>query len=158
MEKKDSSVGMKVLEIREISFSNKLTDYVIENFREDKLIFKLGISVNGVESKNIINLLINVNYLMQDENSPKKQIEFLKMETETSFKLDNPNENHVKYNDDGKRIFIHDDLMALFLNVAIGATRGMLAYKVASLPINLVLPMVDLSNFIDEKKRKKVKK
>jgi hypothetical protein len=155
MAKKESNVGMKVLEIREISFSNKLTDYVIENFQENKLIFKLGISVNGIKSENIINLLINVNYLMNDEKNPKKPIEFLNMETETSFKLDKPDEIHVKYHEDGKRIFIHDELMALFLNVGIGATRGMLAYKVASLPINLVLPMVDLSNFIDQKKEKK---
>ena len=156
MDNKKSSVGMKVLEIREISFSNKLTDYVIENFEEDKLIFKLGVSVIGVEAENIINLLVNVNYLMKDENNPKKQIEFFKMETETSFKLDKPNETHVKYHDDGKRIFINDELMALFLNVAIGATRGMLAYKVASLPINLVLPMVDLSNFIDKTNLEKI--
>tara|TARA_R110002012_G_scaffold55398_4_gene141458 strand:- start:122485 stop:122967 length:483 start_codon:yes stop_codon:yes gene_type:complete len=149
MEEKENSVGIKLLEIREVLFSNKMSDYLVDNFDEDKLNFKLGFSVTGDKKKNIINLSVIINYLFVDKKKYKKPLEFLKLETETSFQLFNTTEEQIKFEKGSNRIFIGDDLMLLFMNSAIGATRGMLAYKIASLPINFIFPLIDVARVLN---------
>lgn len=109
--------------------------------------------VKGDSERNTISFSTMVNYSFKDDEQ-NKPIVFIKLETETKFKVSNITDKAIKFHVKGNEIFINDDLMNLFLTTSFGATRGMLAYKMASLPINLVLPLIDLSPFI--KKRKEI--
>lgn len=149
MSEKNTNIGLKIINIRELSFVNKLTDFIVDNFSDEKLDFNIGMLVKGDSKKNTVSLSIFVSYLFDDEDK-KKKIEFIKLETETTFKLYDFSDDELKYLDEDGEIFISDDLMNLFLNTSIGAIRGMFAYKMASLPINIVLPLLDISSFIKD--------
>ncbi|AFU69462.1 hypothetical protein P700755_002724 [Psychroflexus torquis ATCC 700755] len=149
MSEKNTNIGLKIINIRELSFVNKLTDFIVDNFSEDKLDLNIGMFVRGSSDKNTVSLTVFVSYSFEDEEKNKK-IEFIKLETETIFKLFDVSEDELKFLDENDEIYISDDLMNLFLDASIGAIRGMFAYKTASLPINLVLPLLDVSRFIKE--------
>lgn len=147
MSDKNTNIGIKILSIKEVSFVNRLTEFITENYSEDKLDVKIGMSVKGDSKNNTISLSALITYLFKSDKQ-KKPIEFIKLETETTFKLFNVTDNQIKFDEDNNEIFINDELMNLFLNTSFGATRGMFAYKMASLPINIVLPLIDISAFL----------
>lgn len=161
MNKETEGLGIKIQEIKEISFSNKVNDELVENFDDDKVEIKLGYFVRGDFKKNTITIGLIVNFYYQEGIKSK---EFLKLETSTTFNVSNFSDDDIRFIDGNKEIFISDDLMRIFLNTAIGATRGMLAYKIASLPINICLPLFDMENLIPKNqpvkkaKKKKAKK
>ena len=154
-EKKD--IGLRILEIKELSYSNKLSDDLINNFNEEKADIKLGFGVSGNEKDSSISISIIVHFKYPIAEKIKFK-EFLKLETETTFKIFNYTENDIRFEDDNNQIFINDNIMSVFLSTSIGATRGMLAYKVASLPVNLVLPLFDMSQILPPTKNKKKSK
>lgn len=143
----EKHIGIKIQEIKELSFSNKLPDELIQNFKEENIDLQLGFAVKGNSKKQTVTISIIISYRFHNGND-KKSKEFLKLETETTFKVVDFDEDDIKYNDKENEIFINDELMSLFLSTSIGATRGMFAYKIASLPINLVLPLFDLNSLI----------
>lgn len=145
--KKD--IGIKIQEIKEISYSNKVTDDLVENFDKNKINIKLEYSVRGEFEKSGISVGIVVSFLSDSTNSKSK--EFLKLETSTSFRVQNFTDEDIQFIDGNKEVSINDELIHLFLNTAIGATRGMFAYKIASLPINICLPLFDIDQLISKK-------
>lgn len=145
MNKEATGLGIKIQEIKEISFFNKVNDELVKNFDDEKVEIKLGFAVKGDFKKNTIIILIVVQFHSLHAVKPK---EFLKLETSTSFNVNNFSDEDIKFIDGDKEIFINDELMTVFLNTAIGATRGMLAYKIASLPINICLPLFDMDDLI----------
>lgn len=151
MGKKNKDIGIKIDEIKEVSFSNKLTKEIVENENEENVSFKLGVGVNGDSAKGLVTIALIVSYLYETEFM-KKPIEFLELETETTFHLIDFMDEELKYLDEENKIFINDDLMTFLLQTSLGATRGMLAYKTASLPINLILPLIDVEQFMESKK------
>ncbi|APZ47028.1 hypothetical protein BW723_12365 [Polaribacter reichenbachii] len=151
MNKKNEGFGVKIQEIKEISFSSKVTDDLIENFDDENVEIKLGFSVRGDFEKNILFIGVIVHFY---SNQSTKHKEFLKLETSTSFSALNFTDDDIKFIDGNKEIFINDELMYVFLSTAIGATRGMLAYKIASLPINICLPIIDMDQLIPKNKKK----
>jgi hypothetical protein len=160
MSEEKKNIGIRIQEIKELSYSNKLFDELVENFDEERVDIKLGFAVRGDSNKNTISLSIIIHYKYTSENDNKPK-EFLKLETDTTFKVFDFTDEDIKYSNENHEIFINDDLMAIFLNTAIGSTRGMLAYKIASLPINIVLPLFDINEILNPKqniKEGKVKK
>lgn len=156
MSKQKEGLGIKIHEIKEISFANKINEDLIERFDDEKVEIKLGYAVRGDSEKNFITVGVIVHFYSTDSSSKTK--EFLKLETTTAFHLQNFTDDDIKFKDGNKEIFINDNLMQVFLNTAIGSTRGMLAYKMASLPINICLPLFDMDNLIPKNKpTKKVK-
>lgn len=160
MNKQEEDLSIKIQEIKEISFSNKVNEDLVENFNDDKVEIKLGYAVRGNFEKNtiIIGIIVHFNSLVKEK--PK---EFLKLETTTTFNISNFKDDDIRFIDDNKEIFINDELIYVFLNTAIGATRGMLAYKIASLPINICLPLFNIDDLIpkdksNKKSNKKAKK
>lgn len=153
MDKESRDIGIKIQEIKEVSFFNKVNDELVNNFDDDKVDVKLGYAVKGEFEKSIISIGIVVHFI--SNSIVNKPIEFLKLETNTSFKIKNFTDDDVKFIDGNKEIFINDELMYVFLNTAIGATRGMFAYKIASLPINICLPLFDMDQLIPKNKSKK---
>src|SRR5680860_656211 len=150
MAKEEKNIGIKIQEIKELSFSNKLPEDLIQNYNEENIDLQLGFAVKGDSKKQTVTISIIINYRYHTGNN-KKSKEFLKLETETTFKVLNYDEDDIKFNDKKNEVFINDELMSLFLNTSIGATRGMFAYKTASLPIKLVLPCFDLKSLIGSK-------
>lgn len=147
--KEEESIGIKIHEIKELSFSNKLIDEIIEDFKNERVKLNLGFGVKTDFEKNTISINIVTDFFY-NSNDKSNSKEFLSLETSTKFKVKNYNEDDIKLiNED--EVFIDDDLMYVFLSTAIGATRGMLAYKTASLPINVVLPLFDMDNLIKQK-------
>lgn len=153
MEGETKNIGIKIQEIKEVSFSNKVTDDLIENFDDEKVDIKLGYSVRGELEKKVISIGVIVHFLSNSANNKSK--EFLKLETSTSFRIQNFTDEDIKFIDGNKEIFINDELMSVFLSTAIGATRGMFAYKIASLPINICLPLFDMEELTPKNKPKK---
>lgn len=152
MKDENRNIGIKIQEIKELSFSNKIGDELIENFDDEKVGAKLGIAVRGDSEKHTISVSILLRYQYRLEDKTK---EFLKLETDTTFGILNFGDEDIKYNSQKNEVFINDGLMMTFLNTAIGATRGMLAYKMASLPINLVLPLFDMKQLMNPKQKSK---
>lgn len=157
MTEEKKNIGLRILEIKELSYSNKLSDDLINNFNEEKADIKLGFGVSGNEEQNTISISIIVHFKYPIAEKTKFK-EFLKLETETTFKIFNYTENDIRFEDDNNQIFINDNIMSVFLSTSIGATRGMLAYKIASLPVNLVLPLFDMSQILPPTKNKKKSK
>lgn len=155
MNKQEEGLGIKIQEIKEISFSNKVNEELVENFDDEKIEIKLGFAVRGDFEKNIIIIGIIVHFNSLEKVKSK---EFLKLETSTAFNVRNFSDDDIRFIDGNKEIFINDELMNVFLNTAIGATRGMLAYKIASLPINICLPLFDMDHLIPKKKSSKKSK
>jgi hypothetical protein len=153
MDEEIKDIGIKIQEIKEVSFSNKVTDDLIENFDDEKVDIKLGYSVKGEFEKNGISIGVVIHFLSNSIDNKSK--EFLKLETNTSFRIQNFTDDDIKFIDGNKEIFINDELMHVFLNTAIGATRGMFAYKIASLPINICLPLFDMDQLIPKNESKK---
>tara|TARA_R110002049_G_scaffold247114_1_gene421267 strand:+ start:1250 stop:1723 length:474 start_codon:yes stop_codon:yes gene_type:complete len=153
MDKESRDIGIKIQEIKEVSFFNKVNDELVKNFDDEKVDVKLGYAVKGEFEKSIISIGIVVHFI--SNSKVKKPLEFLKLETNTSFKIQNFTDDDVKFIDGNNEIFINDELMYVFLNTAIGATRGMFAYKIASLPINICLPLFDMNQLIPKNKSKK---
>lgn len=156
MEHATEDIGIQIQEIKEISFSNKLTDELVEKFDEEKVDVKLGYAVRGDYKKSIISIGVIIHFI--SHLVEKKTKEFLKLETSTSFRIQNFTDEDIKFIDGDNEIFINDELMYVFLNTAIGATRGMLAYKIASLPINIYLPLFDMDQLIPKNKTDKKSK
>ncbi len=144
---KEKGISIKINEIKELSFSNKLFDELIENFDSEKVKIKLGFGVVGNPKKNRISIKVMINflYVLKKNKNPKS---FLELESITEFKIHDFTDEDIEFISD-EETFIDDDLMYVFLNTAIGATRGMLAYKIASLPINLVLPLFSIDQIIE---------
>lgn len=153
MDKESRDIGIKIQEIKEVSFFNKVNDELVKNFDDEKVDVKLGYAVKGEFEKSIVSIGIVVHFI--SNSTVKKPLEFLKLETNTSFKIQNFTDDDVKFIDGNNEIFINDELMYVFLNTAIGATRGMFAYKIASLPINICLPLFDMDQLIPKNKSKK---
>lgn len=152
MGKQIEGLGIKIYEIKEISFANKINEDLIEKFDDDKVEIKLGYAVRGDFEKSAITIGVIVHFYSTESGKPK---DFLKLETTTTFHLQNITDDDIKFIDGNQEIFINDNLMQVFLNTAIGATRGMLAYKMASLPINICLPLFNLDNLIPKNKSTK---
>lgn len=144
----ESSVSLRINEIKELSFSNNLSEEIIEKFDDDKVQMKLSFSVTGDEKRNKVSIVIITEFLyMFDEINNLE--EFLKLKTNTDFEIKDYSDSDIKFVDD--EIFIDDNLMYTFLDTSIGITRGMLAYKVASLPVNIVLPLFNIDEIVSEK-------
>lgn len=156
MSKNKAPIGIKILSIKETSFINKLTDFIVENFTEEKLDVKVGMAVKGDSKKDLIIISALVVYSFKESES-KKPVEFIKLETENTFKLFNIKDNEEKIRFEEDQIFIDDEFMKIFLNTSFGAIRGMFAYKMASLSLNIVLPLLDVNTFI-KKDGKNLKK
>ena len=136
-------IGIQFKSIKETSFSNKLNDEIIINFNHENLELGLSFSLRGFPIEKSVALSITIFYKYKIGNKHK---EFFKFTTETLFKFENTYDDIIKIEE--ATVFVADELMATLLTVSIGATRGMMSYKVSSLPIDLVLPLFDISKIL----------
>lgn len=141
--------------IKEKSFSNTFDEEILKDFRENNIELSIGFSVSGSAEEEIlaITILTKFRYLLPN----KKAKQFITFSTESTFKFSDllKHKDEVKISD--SEVFVNDNLMALLLNVAIGATRGMLAYKTTNLPIALTLPLVDVKELMDAFQKQEIK-
>ena len=153
MKEKRDSIDLRIIDIKELSFSNKVDQKLIEVFDNKNLKFDFGFSIQGNEDKDQnkaevdIKIQIDFKYKLKDTYDS-----ILKISTSTIFHLSNYTKEsfYVVDNEDEskKQYFVTDDLMMFFLENSVGAIRGMISYKTASLPINFTLPLIDLKKFI----------
>ena len=143
MSEESKQIGIQFKSIKETSFSNKLNDEILIDFNHDNLELGVGFSLQGFPKDKSIGLSVSIFYKYKVGNKHK---EFFKFTTETLFKFENTYEDIIKIEE--KTVFVADELMANLLSISIGATRGMMSYKVSSLPIDLVLPLFDISNLL----------
>lgn len=140
MSEESKEIGMQFKSIKETSFSNKLNEEILNDFNQDNLELGLGFSVKGFPAEKTIALSVSISYKYKIGNKHK---EFFKFTTETLFKFENTDDDIIKIEE--STVFVADELMSNLLSISIGATRGMMSYKVSSLPIDLVLPLFDIS-------------
>lgn len=140
MSEESKEIGMQFKSIKETSFSNKLNDDILNDFNQDNLELGLGFSLKGFPVEKTIALSVSIFYKYKIGSKHK---EIFKFTTETLFKFENTDDDIIKIEE--SKVFVADELMANLLSISIGATRGMMSYKVSSLPIDLVLPLFDIS-------------
>lgn len=139
--------------IKELGFSSDLRENIIKEFDESLIDFNLGFSINPDKDSEIINILLDVVY---EYRLNGKYIKFLEFKSETIFKFENSefNEEIIIGEDSVK---LSDPLFLYLMNITVGATRGMMAYKVSALPIDIVLPIIDLTSLLDAKNEEESK-
>ena len=143
MLKETKEIGVKFKSIKETSFNNKLNDEIVNDFNHENLELGLSFSLKGFPNEKSVTLSITILYKYKIGN---KHREFFKSTTETLFKFENTQDDIIKIEE--TTVYVADELMATLLSVSIGATRGMMSYKVSSLPIDLVLPLFDISKIL----------
>lgn len=147
----NNQLGIQILNIKEVSFNNNSFELPSE-FQQDRVEMKLGFSVDCQADKDLVSLIFEVSFRYSDSPKPKS---FINFSTQTTFKFFNHKDSdQIKIEKDS--VFVEDELMTFLLNISIGATRGMLSYRVANLPVNLVLPIIDVSSLLP--KNNQVKK
>ena len=152
MSLKKLDANIKINSIRELSFKNNINSDIIENFDDQNLLMDFGVAVKGQKDKKSLDVLVKVTFKYKDNE--KNYIEIITLETQTSFTiLDSKGKDIIKYSKD--KVNIPDGIMFVLLNTAVGSTRGMFAYKIASLPINIVIPIVNVKGFFDTATKEK---
>lgn len=148
MSEKGKIIGIKFKSIKETSFSNKLNDEIINNFNHDNLELGLGFSFKGFPNEKSVSLFVTISYKYK---TGVKSKEFFNFTTETLFKFEDTDDEIVKIEE--SKVEMPDELMENLLSISVGATRGMMSYKVASLPIDLVLPLFDVADLLPSLKQ-----
>ncbi|TDE27067.1 hypothetical protein E0I61_15585 [Flavobacterium ranwuense] len=143
MSEESKEIGVQFKNIKETLFSNKLSDDIVNDFNHDNLELGLAFSLKGFPNEKSVALSLTIFYKYKIENKYK---EFFKFTTETLFKFESTYDNVIKIED--SKVFVADELMGTLLSISIGATRGMMSYKVSNLPIDLVLPLFDISKLL----------
>lgn len=146
------ALGLRIGDVRELSFFNKISSEIIENFNSENVEMRISFMVDGFpeDSKLEISLMLEYRYRFAD----KPYQNFFSLECLTSFFFDNIENNSDKIVLGHQTTFISDGLMTRLLNICIGGLRGYAASKMASLPINLVLPLINPANLISSNKEK----
>ena len=147
MSEKPIGVGVRFISIRETSISSNLNDEIIASFNHDDLELGIGFTPKGFPKDKTLAMSITVLYQYKVKTKHK---EIFKFTTETLFEFEDANNDAIKIED--KTVFIADDLMVDLLEVCIGATRGMMSYKLIGLPNDLNLPMFDVSLLVKNNK------
>ncbi|NQY30002.1 MAG: hypothetical protein HRT69_11095 [Flavobacteriaceae bacterium] len=137
-----------IIEIKEVHYFNGFNDEVLKEIGEDSI--KLSMGMNLVPKKEMDELGIELNVKF-DHNSN----EVCSIKTLTRFKFFNieGSENKIKFNKES--VYLSDKLAEELLQTAIGGTRGMFAYKMASLSTDFIIPLFDLGEFIKNKNDEK---
>lgn len=151
--KQQNSTEIQILDIKEVSFKNKVNKEVIDAFSEEDLQYNIGFFVNAKQKDEyaLFNININVSYKLKEIDDI-----ILELETSTSFKLTGFSDDILRIDipADGETnngVFVEQNLMHLIFETSIGATRGMISYKTASIPINFTLPLINYKDFIEVK-------
>ncbi|MNK40619.1 hypothetical protein D3C87_592690 [compost metagenome] len=152
-EEKDLNLDFKG--IKEISFNNKFNDNILRDFNEDNILLAVGFSITGNKDNNIVSIIIDIKYRYPVLNS--KPIEFFSFSTESFFQFYDLENNQSKLEIKDDSVFVEDDLMIFLLSISIGATRGMISYKLSSLPVDIVLPIIDVTTLMDAYKQAHIK-
>lgn len=146
----DKSLAFQFNGIQETSVSSKITDEIVSNFSQEKVQLNLGFSLRGNPVDSTIVLAIVVKFKLK---IAEKYKEFFSFSTDTIYKFKNLDDKLIKIEE--SEIFVDDDLMINLLSISVGATRGMMSYKVSSFPFELLLPLFDVSDILEQANNKK---
>jgi hypothetical protein len=130
-EEKEKNVNVKIERIKEISFQCKEISTEIEKKISGKnLEFKAGVRLipNKVEKEFGCAILIVYSYLANNDSE-----ELCSYEIECVFKIEEY-EKVIKINEGD--ISISDGLLSTFINITVGAIRGMMALKTTGTILN----------------------
>lgn len=147
-----ATLGLRIGEVRELSYFNKISSDMSDNFNTKNVEMKISFLINGLPEQNKleINLMLEYRYKFID----KPFVKFFELECLTSFFFDNLDKNTDMIVLGHDVTQLSDGLMTRLLNICIGTLRGFAASKMASLPINLVLPLINPANLIMANKEK----
>lgn len=137
----DNNFSVAFKGIKEVSFSTKLSDDILNNFDQKNVDLRIGFSVTGNEKLSSVSINLFIDYRYKSGSGKPK--DFFNLETETDFKFKDVSSNTERLIISDEVVSVDDDLMKILLDVSLGATRGIVSYKMANLPIKLVLPLID---------------
>lgn len=132
-------LNYRIKSINEVSF-NQNYDFPYDNMDKDKINYQFSheIKLEPKSNEIIINLSVFLNY---GENEEKLYSETVR----TSFEV-KPFENLIKNNTEGAFEVAEPQIIDTFINVTIGAARGMIAKNLkGTLLSDCVLPLVPMS-------------
>lgn len=143
-----ADLNVRILDIKESLFKSELSEFNKEELQglniEDRHSIRLDVDGDDSDLQNII-----VRYKVTlSTNRNKALVELIELETASIFYVKDA-KTFIKQEGD-TIVKIDDQLMFVLLSTAIGSTRGMLSYKLASLPLNYVLPLIDLGKILSK--------
>ena len=148
---KANSLGIKITELKEVSYSNQITSEIKDNFSEENVDMRLAFVINSFPKDELLEIRIILEYRYRFPSGKHKT--FFSLECSNVFLFDKLKENEDLIRLGNEETEIADPLMVRLLNICLGNTRGFAASKFAVLPINLIMPLVNPLAMIDSNKK-----
>ncbi|MFY7666336.1 hypothetical protein [Flavobacterium sp.] len=148
---KPVSLRIKIKDLKEISYSTQITHEILDNFKEENVDMRLSFMVIGTPADVTLELRLFLEYRYKKELGKPKT--FFSLACSTTFGFDNLDENSELITLGENESQIADPLMIRLLNISLGTLRGYAASKMAVLPINLIMPLVDPKKMIETAKK-----
>lgn len=153
---KTNSLGIKIKELKEVSYSTQITSEITDNFSEDNVDMRLAFMVHSIPNDELLEIRMMLEYRYRFPLGKPKT--FFSLECSNVFLFDKLKENEDLIRLGSEESEIADPLMVRLLNICLGNTRGFAASKFAVLPINLIMPLVNPLDMIANKKKNNVDK
>jgi hypothetical protein len=145
--------GVDIKEIKELSFYSNLADY--NNTLDETIEIDHEISIKTSklnddgnpenDELSIIHTII-VNSSLKD-NKPKDGDSLITLKVKCTFTVEKL-VNLIESQEGNTITKLKSDLLNIILTTSVGTIRGMLSYKTASLPINIILPVMDVAKMV----------
>lgn len=141
--------NIQLLEIKEIAYSSQLDGFTREELNTNSIDIARDISISTkTEHKNQVNVEFEVIIRIEKDGNFKNVVQL-----KTSFKFHVDNLDNLKKKRESSELALDEKVLYEILNTTIGGTRGMLAYKIASLPFDFILPLVDIDDILKRIKK-----
>lgn len=146
-----NSLGIVIKSLNESSFKLNIDDQILKDFNYANVKFGLGFEVESDSKTQEVKFIIKAQFAHKFESG--KLVNFLELSTDTTFQFSDIEQNQNEVRFDGESVFMDDKLLIYLLETAVGVTRGMIASKVANLPIKVMLPLIKGEKLLPPEKK-----
>ncbi len=153
---KTNSLGIKIKELKEVSYSTQITSEITDNFNEENVDMRLAFMIHSFPKDEMLEIRMMLEYRYRIPMGKPKT--FFSLECSNVFLFDKLNENEDIIRLGNEETEIADPLMVRLLNICLGNTRGFAASKFAVLPINLIMPLVNPLDMIANSRKNTIDK
>ena len=146
-----NSLEIQIHDLKEVSYLTQITSDITSDFSDENVDMRLSFLLNGSPNDSLLEIRIRLEYRYRFSNNRPKT--FFSLEISTFFLFENLPHNQELIILGEKRTHVDDSVIIRLLNISIGNTRGYAASKFATLPINLVMPLVNPQSLLDRAKK-----
>lgn len=140
--------SVRIIKIEESSFKSRISKFEGVKFKSEDIYHVSTIDIESIgkitDKIKKIQCRIKVEIYIKQEDPENLIVEF---ETSTRFEIKGSKQIKIT---NGKITFIDNALLFIIISTSIGATRGMLSYKLASMPFDFILPILDVGAMLEK--------